>query len=232
MLPEVQNVLCSIWLIVYVKSVVGLLGILTAKGFVNIKIGRKIIHVFAGSFIAFWPWFRPEHWTWKLNISVYVLYAVSLFLKGAIIKDPKDPDVIAMCRRGDPTELLYGPFHFALSACYFGIRGFNKEEGVLIFSCLGFGDGLAPIVGMTFPFGAYPTFPFNTPDRKTLSGSLGFFFGSILGYCILRTIVLGGVEDLSKIIPVAAAAAIAEGASGDYDNLVVCITSYIASQYV
>ena len=232
MLPQVQNVLTALWLIVYVKGVVFVMGVMTANKLVDIKIGRKMIHILASSFIVFWPLLRPEHWTWKLHVTVYVIYALTMITKGAIIKDRNDPEVIAICRTGDPTELLYGPLHFSAVCCYYGIRSFNTEEGILIFSCLSFGDGLAPILGMSYPYGRYPTFPFNTTDRKTLSGSLAFFFGSILGYCILRTIILGGVEDLSKIIPVAAAAAIAEGAAGDFDNLAVCITCQIAAQYV
>ena len=211
------------------------MSLLVAHKVIDAKIGRKISHICAGSFIIFWPLFDSDHWTWRFNILVYVIYATSLFVKGAITRDVNDPDVIALCRRGDPTELLYGPVHFSLASCYFGIVGFNTELGVLIFSCLGFGDGIAPIVGMTCPYGYYKTFPFKGPnaDQKTISGSIGFFVGSLIGYCILRPIVLGEIaDDFSRIVPVAATAAIAEGLSGDYDNLVVSIVSYLVAQQV
>jgi dolichol kinase len=230
--PLHQNLLGALAMVVYIKTVIGVCDIAVSQCWLSVKITRKIIHVAAGSWIIFWPLFSTEHWTWKLNILVPAIYSVQLFVKGAIIQDPNDIDVKTMTRTGNPTELIYGPLFFTIIMNIVGIWCFQKEEGIVIMACLGFGDGMAPLAGGFFPFGKYPTYPFGPKDQKTLSGSLGFFVSSIVGFYLLRSILMDGSWDFGMILRVASITSVAEGITGAYDNIFIALTAYAATQYL
>ena len=143
--PMHQNMAAALATVVYVKVVIGSCDFLVSKDLLAAPISRKIIHVAAGSWILWWPFFTQEHWTWQLNILVPAVYSVQLFVKGAILRDPNDQDVKTMSRSGDPTELLFGPLFFTLVMNYVGLSCFREPLGVLIMACLGYGDGIAPV---------------------------------------------------------------------------------------
>lgn len=257
--PVHQNVLAAILTVLYVKAVVGACEALVHREWLAPRISRKIIHVAAGCLIVFWPMFTQEHWTWRLNVLVPVIYAVQLFVKGAILKNPADVDVLTMTRTGSPSELLNGPLLFVLIMVAVGLRLFRTQLGVVVMTCLGFGDGIAPLVGYYFPLGSYPTFPFRNgssnadADRKTLSGSLACFVAAIVGYHALKFVVLLDGDDsssnndynrftnnsddddddeLAMIVRVAAIVAITEGISGPYDNPAIALSAVVAYHYL
>jgi dolichol kinase len=231
--PLQQNIVVTIITVVYVKSVVGSCDIAVSSGVLAPRISRKIIHIAASSWIVFWPLFNTDHWTWQLNVTVPAVYAVQLFIKGAILRNPDDPDVRAMTRTGSPTELLNGPLMFALIATYIGLKMYMSQVGVVIISCLGWGDGIAPLVGYFFPCGThYPTFPFGPNDKKTLTGSLGFWVASLVGYKILNFLILeenrefaSGEEEWKMVATVAALMAMVEGLCGAYDNPCIALAA-------
>ena len=120
-----------------------------------------------------------------------------------------DPDVQSMTRTGDPRELLNGPLVFTVVMCIVGgvRRLFRTHCACIVMSCLGWGDGIAPLVGYYFPYGQYLTWPFrqtssdsnnnsnnSTEDSndgyKTISGSIAFWLSSIIGYYILASVAL------------------------------------------
>lgn len=180
----------------------------------------------------FWPLFTDDHPSWRFNILVPVVFAIQLVVKGAIIKDRDDPDVRAMSRTGEPSELLYGPLHFCLVMNVLGIMSFRTQESLLSMSCLGFGDGIAPLVGTTFPFGRIPTYPFGADDKKTLSGTVAFFVASICGYYLMQFAVPGENVSLNSLAQVAAIGAATEAITGKYDNLLVCTATYFYAKYI
>ena len=106
-----------------------------------------------------------------------------------------------------------------------GLKYFRKEEAIFVMGCLGYGDGIAPLVGSYFPYGKYPTFPFGPNDKKTLSGSLGFFVASIVGYYCLRGVATETTADFQDVVKVAATCTIAEGITGKWDNIAVVLTA-------
>jgi phytol kinase len=231
--PLTQNVCATIATVVYVKTVMGFCDLCVDRKWIPSKVSRKIVHVSAGSWIVFWPLFSEEHWTWRLNILVPAIYSVQLFVKGFIIQDPNDTDVKTMSRSGKPIELCYGPLLFTIIMNICGLELFMKPEGIYVMACLGFGDGIAPLVGHYFPFGYYPTFPFGPRDKKTLSGSLGFFVSSIVGFLLLKAIILGkGVDnDWPSMMRMAFAGTVAEAASGAMDNPFIASAVYVTSKY-
>lgn len=201
------------------------------KKIIHSLISRKLIHVAAGSWILWWPLFRIDHPSWRMNILVPAVYAIQLIVKGAILRDPNDEDVRTMSRTGDPSELLYGPLFFTLVMQYVGLCWFRQPVGIIMMSCLGFGDGIAPLAGKFMPFGTYSTFPFNQKSYKTLSGSLAFFVTSYLGYSIFAAFLLEEPADYSRFLPIVALATITEGISGAYDNITIPLSVLIASMY-
>ena len=237
--PLHQNVHAALFTVVYVKAVVGFCDFAVSRQILAPKISRKCIHICAGCLIIFWPLFNTDHWTWKLNVLVPAIYTVQLFVKGAILKDPNDQDVKTMTRTGSPAELLNGPIMFTIISTYIGIYLYRTQLGVVIISCLGFGDGIAPLLGYYFPCGThYPTFPFGPNDKKTLTGSLGFFCASLVGYSLLNFLILDenrefdGEEELKMITTVAALMAAIEGLCGAYDNPCVAIGAALVYSYV
>jgi len=238
--PVHRNVLAGLATVVYVKAVVGFCDFAVSRKILAPKISRKTIHIAAGSWILFWPLFDQDHWTWQLNVLVPAVYTVQLFVKGAILKDPNDTDVKTMTRTGSPAELLNGPIMFTILMTIVGLKLYRQQLGVVIMSCLGYGDGIAPLVGYYIPCGTYyPTFPFGPNDKKTLTGSLGFFGASVVGYQILKALILetgrdfaSGEEELGMIIKVAAIVAVTEGLCGPYDNPCIALSATLAYYYL
>jgi phytol kinase len=157
---------------------------------------------------------------------------VQLFVDGAIIKDPNDIDVNTTTRTGNPTELIYGPLFFTIIMNIVGIWCFQKEEGIVIMACLGFGDGVAPLTGGYFPIGKYRMYPFGPTDEKTLLGSLGFFVSSIVGFSLLRSMLMDGSWDFGMILRVASITTVTEGITGAYDNIFIALTAYATAHYL
>lgn len=240
--PLYQNILAAFGTVIYVKAVISLCDYCVAHKIIVSRISRKCVHMAAGAWIVWWPLFDTSHWTWRLNILTPAVYSIQLFIKGYIVQDPNDVDVQTMTRHGDPKELLNGPFCFTLIMNAVGLFLFRKRIGVVIMSCLGFGDGVAPIIGYYVPFGSYPTFPFGTHDRKTLSGSLGFVMASVMGFYLMRFVILpadtmipnheASIDDFSMIVQVATVAAITEGICGPYDNPGIALSTAWTYQYL
>jgi len=181
-------------------------------------VSRKIVHVAAGSWALFWPLFNEEHWTWQLNVAIPAVYSVQLFAKGFLFPDPNDPDVRTMSRSGKPIELCQGPLLFTLVMLYCGLYQFKTSAGVYIMGAVGYGDGIAPLVGKRFPFGKYPTFG-GRNEFKTFAGSMTMFMFTILGIFALRAgIGAPALIDWVEILGVATSATVMEGLTGKWDN--------------
>jgi len=238
--PLQQNILAAISTVFYVKAVVGFCDLAVSRQILAPKISRKCIHIAAASLILFWPLFNTDHWTWKLNVLVPAIYTVQLFVKGAILKDPNDQDVKTMTRTGSPAELLNGPIMFTIIMTYLGLEMYRSQLAVVIQSCLGFGDGIAPLVGYYFPCGThYPTFPFGPNDKKTLTGSLGFFFSSLVGYQVFNFLILeenrefaSGEEEWKMVATMAAMMAVLEGLCGAFDNPCIAVAAILIYPYL
>lgn len=234
--PLHQNLIACLWTICYVKMVVGGCDVLLNRRYLSSRLSRKLIHIAAGSWILFWPLFNEEHPSWRLNVTVPAIYSVQLFVKGALIQDPNDPDVQSMSRTGKPIELCKGPLLFTLLMTYCGLYLYMQETGILIMACLGFGDGMAPIFGGGIYVPAlifYPTYPFGNHDKKTASGSIAFFVASMIGIYIFHSALLGEAPlDWSGSMQVAFVAMLVEATTGAYDNPFIAGSVYFTHQYL
>ena len=238
--PIQQNVLAAIATVVYVKGVVGSCDLAVSYGVLAPKISRKVIHIAAASWILLWPLFNTDHWTWKLNVTVPAIYTVQLFVKGAILKDPNDQDVKTMTRTGAPAELLNGPIMFTIIMTYLGLQKYRSQLAVVILACLGYGDGIAPLVGYYFPCGTqYPTYPFGPNDKKTVTGSIGFYLASLVGYKVFSFLILDenrdfaeGEDEWRMVSTMASLLAVLEGLCGPYDNPVIAVAATLIYPYL
>eukprot|EP00934_Nitzschia_sp_Nitz4_P008125 Nitzschia sp. Nitz4//scaffold255_size41878//22328//23050//NITZ4_007405-RA/size41878-processed-gene-0.14-mRNA-1//1//CDS//3329544371//8115//frame0 len=221
--PLYQNLLAALAPILLVLTVVGGCDWLVSHQIVTPFFSRKLVHMGAASWILTWPLFTTDHWTYKLNILVPAVKGVELFVKGAILRNPKDPDVQTMTRTGNPVELLFGPLQFIGVMMICGWFYFSSHMAVCIMACLGFGDGFAPIVGQRYPWGKYPTYPFDHPgNSKTLVGSVGFFVASLIAYGVLSMVVVGtppSLIDWTFALQLVSTATVTEALVGSMDNL-------------
>ena len=129
---------------------------------------------------------------------------------------------------------------FTIIMTYLGLQKYRSQLAVVILSCLGYGDGIAPLVGYYFPCGTYyPTYPFGPNDKKTLTGSLGFFFASLVGYKVFSFLILeenrdfaSGEDEWKMVATLAAILAVLEGLCGPYDNPVIAISATLIYPYL
>lgn len=216
-LPVVwHNVFVAFLTFVYVFSVPPLMDYLVTKHNLSRDISRKITHICAGSVIIFLPLFHDGHWSQYLNVSVYVVWALLFLQKGFFAADD-DQAIKTMTRTGDKRELLKGTFYFVIVGIICGTVYYKQLPGVLAMAVLGWGDGLAPIVGMKFGKMKYKVL-----SEKTVEGSLAFFAGSVLAGMFFVWLIIPEAFDLSTILIIALAATIVEGLSPkEVDNIFI-----------
>lgn len=216
-LPVVwHNVFVAFLTFVYVFSVPPLMDYLVTKHNLSRDISRKITHICAGSVIIFLPLFHDGYWSQYLNVSVYVVWALLFLQKGFFAADD-DQAIKTMTRTGDKRELLKGTFYFVIVGIICGTVYYKQLPGVLAMAVLGWGDGLAPIVGMKLGKMKYKVL-----SEKTIEGSLAFFAGSALAGMFFVWLIIPEAFDLSTILIIALAATIVEGLSPkEVDNILI-----------
>ena len=216
-LPVVwHNVFVAFLTFVYVFSVPPLMDYLVTRHNLSRDISRKITHICAGSVIIFLPLFHDGHWSQYLNVSVYVVWALLFLQKGFFAADD-DQAIKTMTRTGDKRELLKGTFYFVIVGIICGTVYYKQLPGVLAMAVLGWGDGLAPIVGMKLGKMKYKVL-----SEKTVEGSLAFFAGSVLAGMFFVWLIIPEAFDLSTILIIALAATIVEGLSPkEVDNILI-----------
>lgn len=218
-----HNVLWSLATLLYIKGIVTACDGLLQRRLLAADVSRKIVHLAACSWILFWPQFHQSHWSWKLNVAIPAVYAVQLSVKGAIQKNPNDPDVKTLSRTGKPSELLYGPLLFTFVMIFCGMHEFMRPCATYIMGAL-VGDGLAPLVGARYPVGPYTTLG---GTQKTVSGSLTMFVGSILGITTYgRLLNVPEQVDFETVAMISLVATLAEAVSGIWDNPAIALSVY------
>jgi phytol kinase len=222
--PLYQNLFGMFLMLVYIQTVVSVCDWAVSKNYVSLLLSRKTVHIAAACSCLFWTVFDEAHWTWRLNITVPAIYALKLIVKGFILKDPNDYDVKTLSRTGRPIELCQGPLMFAIVLVYTGLYQFKTDVGVYMMAAMGFGDGIAPVVGTFVPFGYYKI----GGGIKTLSGSAGVFVGTVIGIVFLRAAIgAPSTPYTDRVLGVAITATLAEAVSGKWDNLVIAASVWL-----
>ncbi len=166
--PVINNIIVTVIGVSYVFSVVGIMDFAVKKGFPQ-DISRKIVHVAAGSWLIFWPFYDQSDLTKYLNIFPALIWTVLLLIKG-FTAGSNDKAVKTMTRTGDPKELLQGPLYFTLVMNIMGTLFFYTPLALTSMGLLGWGDGLAPVFGKRYGKHNYKIFA-----EKSIEGSIAFF---------------------------------------------------------
>lgn len=184
------------------------------KGFSQ-DLSRKIVHIAAGSWLIFWPLFDISDWTKYLNIAPALLWTVLLLVKGFTAK-PDDKAIKTMTRTGDRGELLKGPLYFTMVMNIAGTFLLYSPASIAAMGFLGWGDGMAPVIGKKFGKHKY-----NVISEKSFEGSLAFFVFGLLGAFFFNLILLGKA-DFEFLLICAFITTIVEGLSPkDFDNILI-----------
>jgi phytol kinase len=223
-LPVVwHNALVTLLTFVYVFSVPPLMDYLVTNHGLPRDISRKITHICAGSVIVFLPLYVDGDWSHFLNITVFAVWTILLIQKGLFAADD-DQAVKTMTRTGDKRELLKGTLYFVLVAMVCGTLYYKRMEGVLAMAILGWGDGLAPVIGTRYGKMKYHVF-----SDKSVEGSIAFLVGSIAAGLFFVKLILPESFDPMRIIAVSVIATIIEGLSPkEVDNLTIPLAVVLA----
>lgn len=211
-----HNAIVTLLTFVYVFSVPPLMDYLVTNHGLPRDISRKITHICAGSTIIFLPLFREGDWSHYLNITVFAVWTLLLIQKGLFAADD-DQAVKTMTRTGDKRELLKGTLYFVVVAMICGTIYYKQFSGVLAMAVLGWGDGLAPIVGTRLGKMKYKIL-----CEKSVEGSLAFLVGSLLAGLFFVRLIVPEAYDPGKIAIIAVVCTIIEGLSPkEVDNLLI-----------
>lgn len=220
MTTYVYNLLITLLALVYVFGIVALMDFLVKKG-LSPEISRKIIHIAAGSWLVFWLLYDPSHWTKYLNVFPAFLWTILLLYKGFFSK-PGDKAVQTMTRTGDRKELLRGPLYFTIVMTIMGTIFYSSPIALTAMGFLGWGDGLAPVIGKKFG-----KIKYNIVTEKTIEGSFAFLFFGFFGAVLFHYLIIGKFHPF-EILFCGIFVTIAEAFSPkDFDNLIVPATIII-----
>lgn len=130
-----------------------------------------------------------------------------------------------MSRSGKPIELCQGPLFFTLVMLYCGLYQFRTDVGVYIMGALGYGDGIAPLIGKRYPKYPYPTW--GDKQYKTISGSTAMLMATLVGIVVLQSVIGAPARlDLTKLMGVGVTATLAEAVAGKWDNPVIALATW------
>ena len=227
-LPVVwHNALVTLLTFVYVFSVPPLMDYLVTNHALPRDISRKITHICAGSAIIFLPLFIDLGRSHFLNITVFAVWTVLLIQKGLFAAED-DQAVKTMTRTGDRRELLKGTLYFVIVAMICGTLYYKQFAGVLAMAMLGWGDGLAPIIGTR-----YGKLKYRVLSDKSVEGSLAFLVGSIFAGLFFVRLIVPESFDATKIVTIAVIATIVEGISPkEVDNITIPLAVIAAARFL
>jgi len=213
--PLIHNLLITIAGIVYVFSVVAIMDwFVKSKNFPQ-DISRKIVHISAGSWLIFWLFYDPSHWSKYLNIAPAFIWTVLLLIKGFTAK-PDDEAVKTMTRTGDRKELLKGPLYFTIVMNLMGTVFIYQEVALTAMGLLGWGDGLAPIFGKRFGKHKYKILV-----QKSIEGSLAFLLFGLFGASLFHFLILGEINFVNILVCAIIATIIESASPSDLDNFLI-----------
>lgn len=225
--PFYNNLLATLLTIVYVFSLVALMEVCVTRFGLARDLSRKITHIGAGMIIAFLPLFNDAHWSKYLNVTIFVIWIILLIQKG-FFADVNDEAVKTMTRTGDRRELLKGPLYFVIVATICGTLFYKTFEGVLAMAILGWGDGMAPVIGSR-----YGKIKYQILSPKSAEGSLTMFVSAFVASLLLVQLIVPQEYNLNRILILSAIATLAEGISPkELDNFIIPLAVIGGAQFI
>jgi dolichol kinase len=222
--PLVENLIVTALTFVYVFGLVALLNFCVTKFGLPQDISRKITHIGAGSLIGFLPLYSDLDWSNYLNVTIFLVWIVLLVQKG-LFAQPEDEAVRTMTRTGDRRELLKGPLYFVIVATLCGTILYKSLPGIVAMATLGWGDGVAPIVGSRYGRWKYRIF-----SDKTVEGSLAMLIFGFAASVFFVWLVLPSELNITQLLLLAVVATLVEGCSPkEVDNILIPAAVVVAT---
>lgn len=225
--PFVGNLIVTALTFIYVFGLVALLNFFVTRFGLPQDISRKITHIGAGSLIGFLPLYNDLHWSKYLNVKIFVVWIALLVQKG-LFANPDDQAVKTMTRTGDRIELLKGPLYFVIVATICGTFLYKSFPGIVAMACLGWGDGVAPIVGSRYGKWKYKIF-----SDKSVEGSLSMFIFAFAASVFFVWLILPSELNLVRILLLALVATLVEASSPkEVDNIIIPAVVILAASFL
>lgn len=225
--PFIGNLIATAITFVYVFGLVALLNFCVIKFGLAQDISRKITHIGAGSVIGFLPLYSDLHWSKYLNVTIFVVWIFLLVQKG-LFAQPDDEAVNIMSRTGDKGELLKGPLYFVIVATLCGTLLYKTFPGIVAMASLGWGDGVAPIIGSYYGRLKYQIF-----SNKSVEGSLSMFIFAFAASVFFVWLIIPTQVNMIRILLLALIATIIEGCSPkEIDNILIPTAVIVAVNFV
>jgi dolichol kinase len=225
--PLVGNLVATALTFVYVFGLVALLNFCVTRFGLPQDISRKITHIGAGSLVGFLPLYSDVDWSRYLNVTIFVVWIALLVQKG-LFANPEDEAVRTMTRTGDRRELLKGPLYFVIVATICGTLLYKSFPGIVAMANLGWGDGVAPIVGSRYGRWKYKIF-----SDKSVEGSLSMFIFAFAASVFFVWLILPSELNLIWILLLALIATVVEACSPqEVDNILIPAVVVVAANFL
>ena len=225
--PLTGNLVVTALTFVYVFGLVALLNLGVTKFGIPQDISRKITHIGAGSVIGFLPLYSDLGWSKYLNVTIFVVWIALLVQKG-LFASLEDEAVKTMTRTGDKRELLKGPLYFVIVATICGTLLYKSFPGIVAMASLGWGDGVAPIIGFRYGRWKYKIF-----SDKSVEGSISMFIFAFAASVFFVWLILPSELNLSRILLLTFVATLVEGCSPkEVDNIVIPAAVIVAANFI
>ncbi|KAB8318165.1 phosphatidate cytidylyltransferase [Tolypothrix campylonemoides VB511288] len=225
--PFIGNLIATALTFVYVFGLVALLNLCVKNFGLPQELSRKITHIGAGSLIGFLPLYSDLHWSKYLNVTIFVVWIVLLVQKGLFAK-PDDEAVNIMTRTGDRRELLKGPLYFVIVATICGTLLYKSFPGIVAMASLGWGDGVAPIIGSY-----YGRLKYKVLSNKSVEGSFSMFVFAFTASVFFVWLIIPSQLNIIRILLLAFIATVVEGCSPkEVDNILIPTAVIVAATFV
>jgi phytol kinase len=214
--PLLRNLIVTALTFVYVFGLVALMNFCVTRFGLPQDISRKITHIGAGSLIGFLSLYSDLHWSKYLNVAIFVVWIVLLVQKG-VFANPDDEAVKTMTRTGDKRELLKGPLYFVIVATICGTLLYKTFPGIVAMAALGWGDGVAPIVGYRYGKLKYTIF-----SNKSVEGTISMLIFAFAASTFFVWLIIPNELNIIKIFLLAFIATLIEACSPkELDNILI-----------
>ncbi len=211
--------------LIYTFIIVFVMNAAVKKGFPQ-DISRKIVHMWAGGLVIFWFFYTTPagKYIFMGTPAVWVL----LLIFTALTKDENDPTVRSMTRTGNPKELLLGVLFFPLMLIILTFLGYRTFAGVAAIASVGFGDGIAPIIGKYWGKHRYKLLG----RTKSVEGSIGVFAATFLASLLLGALFFSSFPILKSLLAALVATILEAISPIDVDNFIVPIGVWLVLQFL
>ena len=214
--PFIQNIIVTALTFIYVFGLVAVMNFCVSRVNLPQDISRKVTHIGAGSLIGFLALYNDLHWSKYLNVTIFVVWIILLIQKGLFASD-EDEAVKTMTRNGDKSELLKGPLYFVIVATICGTLFYKTFPGIMAIATLGWGDGIAPIVGSR-----YGRLKYEVLSNKSVEGSLSMLIAAFAASTFFVWLIIPTELNILRIFLLCVVATVIEACSPkEIDNILI-----------